>query len=79
VTVTASPRDPRRSLILGSVIAGVVLLVVVVLIVFGLLTVFLPRSADPEDLGRPRPAASVVPADPLRGIAVGTGRPLVLD
>jgi hypothetical protein len=56
--VSAQTRDPRRSLILGTIIAAVVLLIVLVIVVAGLLKVFLPRSSDPEGL-RPIPPASL--------------------
>jgi hypothetical protein len=46
------PRDPRRSLLIGSLIAGVVLLAVLMLIAAGLVLAFRKRTSDPEGLGR---------------------------
>jgi hypothetical protein len=60
VTVADPDRDPRRSLILGTIIAAVVLLIVLVVIVAALLKVFLPRSSDPEGVGPPMPAIHLV-------------------
>ena len=61
MTVAAPPRDPRRSLIIGAVIAGVVLLVMFLLVVVGLIMVYLPRRSDPEAAGiRSTPADAVL-------------------
>ncbi len=62
MTVASQDRDPRRSLILGAVIAAVVLLIVLVVVVAGLLKVFLPRSSDPEGMRPPTPAIHLVRA-----------------
>ncbi len=49
-------RDPRRSLIIGTVIAGVVLALLLLVVMVGVYIVFSPRSSDRDSLGRP-PAA----------------------
>jgi len=50
-------RDPRRSLIIGSVIAGVILAALAVVVVVGAFLVFEPRSSDPQSAGHPVVAA----------------------
>ena len=56
-TAPVSGRDPRRSLILGAAIAGVVLAVLAAAVLAGALIVMWPRRADRGSLGvRPAPA-----------------------
>jgi hypothetical protein len=45
---TRSRRDPRRSLIIGSVIAALVLGLAAVMVLIGVYLVFAPRSTDRE-------------------------------
>jgi hypothetical protein len=51
MSAMASPRDPRRSLIIGSVIAAIVLLALAAVVVVGLLLVFVPRRSARDSLG----------------------------
>jgi hypothetical protein len=46
-------RDPRRSLIIGTVIAGVVLALLLLVVLVGVYIVFSPRSSDRDSLARP--------------------------
>jgi len=49
-------RDPRRSLVTGAIIAGVVLAALALIVLIGIVIVFLPRRAGRDSLG-PRPGA----------------------
>ena len=55
--MSSSPptRDPRRSLIIGSVIAAVVLALLALIVLVGLVIVFVPRRSGRDALG-PAPA-----------------------
>jgi hypothetical protein len=57
------PRDPRRSLIIGTIIAAVVLAVLAALVIIGIIIVFAPRRAD-EDALALVPAATIHRAAP---------------
>ena len=46
-------RDPRRSLIVGSVIAAVVLALLALVVLVGVVIVFVPRRAGRDSLGPP--------------------------
>ena len=46
-------RDPRRSLITGTVIAAVVLAVLAMIVLVGIVIVFLPRRSGRDSLGPP--------------------------
>jgi hypothetical protein len=48
-------RDPRRSLIIGTVIAAVVLGLLALFVLVGAVIVFLPRRADRGSLGPLKP------------------------
>ena len=65
-------RDPRRSLIIGSVIAAVILAVMALVVLVGAYLVFEPRSTDPQSSGRAVVVASV-PRPPIhRGVLVAS-------
>ena len=53
-----SGRDPYRSLVVGTVIAGVVLAVLAVIVLIGLYIAFAPRSEDRSSLGPLRVVAT---------------------
>jgi hypothetical protein len=57
-------RDPRRSLIIGSVIAAVILAVMALVVLVGAYLVFEPRSTDPQSSGQAVMAASA-PRPPI--------------
>ncbi len=57
----SSPRDPRRSLIIGSVIAGVILLGLAVMVMVGVYLVFEPRRGDRDSAGRPPTVVAFAP------------------
>ncbi len=60
--MASSDRDPRRSLIIGSVIAAVVLALVVLFVLIGVYLVFEPRSSDRETWRGPRTVAAAAAA-----------------
>jgi hypothetical protein len=47
----SSPRDPRRSLILGTLIAAVVLVLLALFVLVGIVIVFMPRRAGRDAVG----------------------------
>jgi hypothetical protein len=47
-------RDPRRSLLIGACIAGVVLAVLAALVIIGIVIVFAPRRGDQDALAAAR-------------------------
>ena len=55
-------RDPRRSLIAGTIIAGVVLAILTLIVAIGIFIVFYPRRGGRDSLGplRPRPAIHLI-------------------
>jgi hypothetical protein len=53
-------RDPRRSLIIGSAIAAVVLAVLALIVLIGLFIVFYPRQAGRDSLGPAAPPAAAI-------------------
>ena len=57
---TRQVRDPRRSLVTGTIIAAVVLAVLALIVLIGLVIVFMPRRVGRDSLG-PGPAATAAP------------------
>jgi hypothetical protein len=57
VSGTQPVRDPRRSLITGTIIAGVVLAILALVVLIGIVIVFMPRRAGRDSLG-PSPSVS---------------------
>jgi hypothetical protein len=61
-------RDPRRSLLIGSAIAGVILLCLATLLLIAVALVFGPRRAGRDSLG-PSPAAAAAAIHPVPVVA----------
>ncbi len=61
-------RDPRRSLLIGSAIAGVILLCLATLLLIAVALVFGPRRAGRDSLGPP-PAVATAAIHPARVVA----------
>jgi hypothetical protein len=57
----ASSRDPRRSLIIGSLIAGVVLAALVMMVLIGVYIAFAPRSSNRDSWGSPPSVVALAP------------------
>jgi hypothetical protein len=59
VSRTSPARDPRRSLITGTIIAGVVLAVLALIVLIGTFIVFYPRRGGRDSMGPLRPAPAI--------------------